>query len=136
MTADGHSFRVTNNGSGFDGAMDDVAESTALVSPNRSPSAKSKSPAKGSPSKMSATTDASPSSPSKKSPVKAKLQNLADRAKGGSKKDKQLKQDPSTMNPEEKRRWKEEWKEKFRDIRKKDREEVKKYKQENPLPPQ
>ncbi|KAK3078100.1 hypothetical protein LTS18_008451 [Coniosporium uncinatum] len=95
------SFRVTNNGSGFDGAMDDRAESTALMSPNRSPSAKSKSPAKGSPSKVSAITGASPSSPSKKSPVKAKLQNLADRAKGGSKKDKQVKEDPSTMNPEE-----------------------------------
>jgi len=116
--------------------MDDLTDATAPMSPNGSSPSKPATPAKGSPPKVFATTDASPLSPSKKSPVKAKLQNLADRAKGGSKKDKQSKEDPSTMNLEEKRRWKEEWKEKFRDIRKKDREEVKKYKQENRLPSQ
>ena len=41
--------------------------------------------------------------------------------------------DPKKMSPEEKRRWKEEWKAKFRQLKNQETQEMRKYKKDNPL---
>jgi len=137
--------------------MDDLAEmvtpvTLAPATGNAASSAARSSPTKtsrSSPSKASAApTTEPPSSPSKSgspkksgsSPEKPRLERVVDRLRGSRRGDEENKenrdgqedQDPVTMNGEDKKRWRKDWRKRFRDIKKAQQEEIQRYKQEHP----
>lgn len=144
-----------------DGTMDDLADMVEPMmlnakGPLMEPGKRTRS--ETSPSKMrpqyTETPPASPTksnaSPRKVTSPKHRIQQLASHARDflgsgsscGSDRDRERERsdksrpespDPKRMSPEEKRRWKEDWKQKFRHIKTQETQEMKKYKKENPL---
>ncbi|TLD34767.1 hypothetical protein E2P81_ATG04932 [Venturia nashicola] len=144
-----------------DGTMDDLAEMVEPVKldakgPAMEPGKRTSS--KASPSKMAPpyaeTPPASPTksnaSPKKVTSPKHRIQQLAshardflgsgsscgsDRESGRERGERSRPEspDPKKMSPEEKRRWKEDWKKKFRQLKTQETAEMKKYNKDNPL---
>jgi hypothetical protein len=136
-----------------DGTMDDLME---MIEPIKQAKGPVMEPGKRTSSKMPApnmeTPPASPSkanaSPKKVTSPKHRIQQLASHARDflgsgsscGSDRERERgdkfrpeSPDPKKMSPEEKRRWKEEWKAKFRQLKIQENQEIRKYKKENPL---
>lgn len=144
-----------------DGTMDDLAEMVEPVKldakgPVMEPGKRTSS--KASPSKMpppyAETPPASPTksnaSPKKVTSPKHRIQQLASHARdflgsgsscgsdreGGRERGERSRPespDPKKMSAEEKRRWKEDWRKKFRQVKNQETAEMKKYNKENPL---
>ncbi|QDS74578.1 hypothetical protein FKW77_008201 [Venturia effusa] len=144
-----------------DGTMDDLAEMVEpmkldVKGPLMEPGKRTSS--KASPSRMppmyNETPPASPTksnaSPKKVTSPKHRIQQLASHARdflgsGGScgsdredvrergERSRPESPDPKKMSPEEKRRWKEDWRKKFRQLKTQETAEMKKYNKDNPL---
>jgi hypothetical protein len=160
LATSGHRPREWSRHSQMDGAMDDLAEMIAPVAPNAEGHFKPTSSsgnkhhqrtngqhqasyhAHFSPDPVSPPTSPSKSnrSPKKMTSPKERLQQLArgiirttgpdcpERSRPDS-----PDRDPKKMGPEEKRRWKEDWRKKFTKLKREENEHIRKYKKENPL---
>ena len=129
--------------SGYDGAIDELAELTESINfAAAEHSSVEASYFKSSPSRVSkqkTSTSPAKSSGSKKSdehsPTKARLEQIANMVRRRKQHEFEPKdRDPATMSGDEKRRWREKWRKRFREIKNKETEEIEQYKRENPLP--
>lgn len=128
--------------SGYDGAMDELAElmepvNFAAVEPESKEASCFKSSSKVLKQKSStspAKLGGSPKKPGEHSPAKARLEQIANKVRRGKQREYEPKdKDPATMSGDEKKRWRENWRKRFRDIKNKEAEEIEQYKRENPL---
>lgn len=130
--------------SGYDGAIDELAElmepvkfaaaehSSVEASCFRSSSSRvSKQKTSTSPAKSSG----SPKKSGEHSPAKAKLEQIANKVRRGKQHEFEPKdRDPAAMSGDKKKRWRDNWHKRFREIKNKEIEEIEQYKRENPLP--
>jgi len=147
--ADGefHVTRVPREWSGqsqIDGAMDDMAEmATPAEEYSKAGASFTHTMFSTDPASPPASPPKSGSSPRKLSSPKARIQQLASHAREmiGSvseridhkERPRPESPDPKRMGPEEKRRWKAGWREKFDGLKRQETAEIKKYKKDNPF---
>ncbi|OCK83263.1 hypothetical protein K432DRAFT_423502 [Lepidopterella palustris CBS 459.81] len=129
--------------SGYDGAMDDLAELMDPVSLSHAEQASTEascfksSNSKGSKNKTASSPAKSPESPKKSgelSPAKARLEQIANKVRRSNKRDSDTKKEDPAVIFEDRKRWREDWRKRFRNIKDKEAKEIEQYKRENPLP--
>ena len=129
--------------SGYDGAIDELAELMEHINfAAAEHSSVEASCFKSSPSRVSKqkiSTSPARSGGSRKSGehslTKAKLEQIANKVRGRKQHEFEPKdRDPATMSSDEKKRWREKWCKRFREIKNKETKEIELYKRENPLP--
>ena len=130
--------------SGYDGAIDELAElmepvnfATAEHSSVEASCFKSSSSrvSKQNTSTSPAKSSGSPKKSGEHSPAKAGLEQIANKVRRGKQHEFEPKdRNPAAMSGGQKKRWRENWRKRFREIRNKETEEIEQYKRENPLP--
>ncbi|KAF2145809.1 uncharacterized protein K452DRAFT_342558 [Aplosporella prunicola CBS 121167] len=121
----------------FDGAMDDLSEMIEPISASSKPESSTN---RSSPSKFTEAHDASavstgsPKKVSRTSPTKAKFEEMANKVMKSKKTDREDPAAPASMSRDDKKKWREEWKRRFIDMKQRDQSMVDKYRHDNPLP--